>query len=131
MRLRWSPTGKIFDIKGKITASSESNGYLNMFMMRRLGLFQAYDRESEASHQLRLEVLGNRSLWACGTTSVGQFYDSDLEVAFRRNICFVRNLKGVDLLTGNRTTNLYTINLHDMASASPICLMARTNSTKS
>ncbi|GJU28003.1 integrase, catalytic region, zinc finger, CCHC-type containing protein [Tanacetum coccineum] len=85
MRLRWSPTGKIFDIKGKITASSESNGYLNMFMMRRLGLFQAYDRESEASHQLRLEVLGNRSLWACGTTSVGQFCDSDLEVVFLRS----------------------------------------------
>ncbi|GJR00234.1 putative ribonuclease H-like domain-containing protein [Tanacetum coccineum] len=55
----------------------------------------------------------------------------DLEVAFRRNTCFIRNLEGVDLLKGNRTTNLYTINLHDMASASPICLMARATSTKS
>nr|GEW26274.1 integrase, catalytic region, zinc finger, CCHC-type, peptidase aspartic, catalytic [Tanacetum cinerariifolium] len=62
---------------------------------------------------------------------VGQFYDSDLEVAFRRNACFVRNLEGVDLLKGDRSTNLYTINLHDMASASPICLMARASSTKS
>ncbi|GJS30201.1 retrovirus-related pol polyprotein from transposon TNT 1-94 [Tanacetum coccineum] len=32
---------------------------------------------------------------------------------------------------GNRTTNLYTINLHDMAFASLICLMARATSTKS
>nr|GEW74738.1 retrovirus-related Pol polyprotein from transposon TNT 1-94 [Tanacetum cinerariifolium] len=63
--------------------------------------------------------------------SVGQFCDSDLEVAFRRNTCFVRNIKGVDLLKGNRTTNLYTINLHDMAYASLICLMARTSSTTS
>nr|GEV55447.1 integrase, catalytic region, zinc finger, CCHC-type, peptidase aspartic, catalytic [Tanacetum cinerariifolium] len=63
--------------------------------------------------------------------SVGQFYDSDLEVAFRRNACFVRNLEGVDLLKGDRSTNLYTINLHEMASASPICLMARASSTKS
>ncbi|GJY28966.1 retrovirus-related pol polyprotein from transposon TNT 1-94 [Tanacetum coccineum] len=63
--------------------------------------------------------------------SVGQFCDSDLEVAFRRNSCFVRNLDGVDLLKGNRSTNLYTINLHEMASASPICLMARATSTKS
>nr|GEY71021.1 retrovirus-related Pol polyprotein from transposon TNT 1-94 [Tanacetum cinerariifolium] len=63
--------------------------------------------------------------------SVGQFYDSDLEVAFRRNACFVRNLKGVDLLKGDRSTNLYTINLHEMASASPIYLMARASSTKS
>nr|GFB98491.1 integrase, catalytic region, zinc finger, CCHC-type, peptidase aspartic, catalytic [Tanacetum cinerariifolium] len=62
--------------------------------------------------------------------SVGKFCDSDLEVAFRRNACFVRNL-GVDLLKRDRSTNLYTINLHDMASASPICLMARASSTKS
>nr|GEW74202.1 hypothetical protein [Tanacetum cinerariifolium] len=54
--------------------------------------------------------------------SVGQFCDSDLEVAFRRNACFVRNLKGVDLLKEDRSTNIYTINLHEMASASPICL---------
>ncbi|GJS28120.1 retrovirus-related pol polyprotein from transposon TNT 1-94 [Tanacetum coccineum] len=63
--------------------------------------------------------------------SIGQFCDSNLEVAFRRNTYFVRNLEGVDLLKGNRTTNLYTINLHDMTSASPICLMARATSTKS
>ncbi|GKF56634.1 hypothetical protein Tco_0166974, partial [Tanacetum coccineum] len=63
--------------------------------------------------------------------SVRQFCDSDLEVAFRRNSCFVRNLEGVDLLKGNRSTNLYNINLHEMASASPICLMARATSTKS
>nr|GFC24520.1 retrovirus-related Pol polyprotein from transposon TNT 1-94 [Tanacetum cinerariifolium] len=55
----------------------------------------------------------------------------DLEVAFRRNACFVRNLGGVDLLKGDRSTNLYTINLHDMASVSPFCLMARESSTKS
>nr|GEY76789.1 retrovirus-related Pol polyprotein from transposon TNT 1-94 [Tanacetum cinerariifolium] len=60
-----------------------------------------------------------------------QFCDSDLEVAFRRNACFVRNLEGVDLLKGDRSTNLYTINLQEMASASPICLMSRASSTKS
>nr|GEZ30011.1 retrovirus-related Pol polyprotein from transposon TNT 1-94 [Tanacetum cinerariifolium] len=63
--------------------------------------------------------------------SIGQFCDSDLEVAFRRNACFIRNLEGVDLLKSDRSTNLYTINLHEMASASPICLMARASSTKS
>nr|GEX58587.1 copia protein [Tanacetum cinerariifolium] len=62
--------------------------------------------------------------------SVGQFCDSDLEVAFRRNACFVRNLEVVDLLKGYRSTNLYTINLHEMASTSPICLMGHASSTK-
>ncbi|GJY20376.1 retrovirus-related pol polyprotein from transposon TNT 1-94 [Tanacetum coccineum] len=32
---------------------------------------------------------------------VGQFYDSDLEVAFKKPLCFVRNLEGVDLLLGS------------------------------
>nr|GEW67020.1 hypothetical protein [Tanacetum cinerariifolium] len=36
----------------------------------------------------------------------------------------------VAAILGNRTTNLYTINLHEMASTSPICLMARASSTK-
>nr|GFB00396.1 retrovirus-related Pol polyprotein from transposon TNT 1-94 [Tanacetum cinerariifolium] len=61
----------------------------------------------------------------------GQFCDSDLEVAFKRNACFVKNLEGVDLLKGDRSTNLYTINLHEIAFASPICLMARASSTMS
>nr|GFB46912.1 retrovirus-related Pol polyprotein from transposon TNT 1-94 [Tanacetum cinerariifolium] len=34
--------------------------------------------------------------------SVGQFCDLDLEVAFRRNAFFIRNLEGVDLLKGDR-----------------------------
>nr|GEV26006.1 hypothetical protein [Tanacetum cinerariifolium] len=49
----------------------------------------------------------------------------------RRNTCFIRYMDGVDLLKGNRFTNLYTINLYDMAPASPICLMARATPTKS
>ncbi|GKF00496.1 retrovirus-related pol polyprotein from transposon TNT 1-94, partial [Tanacetum coccineum] len=63
--------------------------------------------------------------------SIGQFCDSDLEVAFRRNTCFIRNLEGFDLLKGNRISNLYTINLYEMASPSPICLTAHATSTKS
>nr|GEV91795.1 hypothetical protein [Tanacetum cinerariifolium] len=92
--LRWSPTGRLFDLKGKIIKSSESEsqsdcsngsmhllltlwniksngfqilllclaGYLNLFMVCRLGLFQAHDRKSNASHQFCLEVYGNCSL---------------------------------------------------------------------
>ncbi|GJU16167.1 retrovirus-related pol polyprotein from transposon TNT 1-94 [Tanacetum coccineum] len=41
------------------------------------------------------------------------------------------SLGSVDLLKGNRTTNLYTINLYEMASASPICLIAPATFTKS
>nr|GEV15471.1 retrovirus-related Pol polyprotein from transposon TNT 1-94 [Tanacetum cinerariifolium] len=62
---------------------------------------------------------------------VGQFCDSDLEVAFRQHICFIRNLDGVDLLTGSRGNNLYTLSLKDMMASSPICLLSKASKTKS
>ncbi|GJS90501.1 hypothetical protein Tco_0773137 [Tanacetum coccineum] len=57
--------------------------------------------------------------------SVGQFCDADLEVAFRKSTCFVRDLQGNDLLTGNRGSDLYTISLQETTSSTPICLMAK------
>ncbi|GJS99201.1 retrovirus-related pol polyprotein from transposon TNT 1-94 [Tanacetum coccineum] len=55
--------------------------------------------------------------------SVGKFCDSDVEVAFRKHTCFVRNLEGVDLLLGSRGTNLYSLSIGDMMASSPICLL--------
>ncbi|GJT46863.1 retrovirus-related pol polyprotein from transposon TNT 1-94 [Tanacetum coccineum] len=63
--------------------------------------------------------------------SVGQFYDSNLEVAFRQHTCFIRNLEGVDLLTGSRGNNLYTLSLGDMMVSSPICLFSKASNNKS
>ncbi|GKC14231.1 retrovirus-related pol polyprotein from transposon TNT 1-94 [Tanacetum coccineum] len=62
--------------------------------------------------------------------SVGQFCDADLEVTFRKNTCFIRNLEGVDLLSGSRDTNLYTISLDDMLKTSLICLLSKVSKTK-
>ncbi|GKA99375.1 integrase, catalytic region, zinc finger, CCHC-type containing protein [Tanacetum coccineum] len=63
--------------------------------------------------------------------SVGQFCDGDLEVAFRSNTCYVRNLEGDDLLIGARESNLYTISISDMAASSPVCLLSKATLTKS
>ncbi|GJY30843.1 integrase, catalytic region, zinc finger, CCHC-type containing protein [Tanacetum coccineum] len=63
--------------------------------------------------------------------SVGQFCDADLEVAFWKNTCFIRILAGVDLLSGSRDINLYTISLDDMLKTSPICLLSKASETKS
>ncbi|GJV45774.1 retrovirus-related pol polyprotein from transposon TNT 1-94 [Tanacetum coccineum] len=62
--------------------------------------------------------------------SVGQFCDADLGVAFRKSSCFVRDLQGNDLLTGNRGTDLYTISLQEITSSTPICLMAKASPTQ-
>nr|GEW05871.1 hypothetical protein [Tanacetum cinerariifolium] len=154
---QWSPTGRSFDLKGKLVASKETNCPND-------------DKACTSNPQEPMRkwfknstvFLGRLSKFVCGTVCfgndhvaailgygdlkwenititrvyfveglghnlffVGKFCDADLEVAFRRNTCFIRDLDGVDLLKGNRSTNLYTINLYDMASASPICLMAR------
>nr|GFB32465.1 retrovirus-related Pol polyprotein from transposon TNT 1-94 [Tanacetum cinerariifolium] len=123
--LRWSPTGRLFDQEGKQAASSNSESQ--------------YDC-SNGDNACTSNAMEPKIKWFPNSTSFldrlfrfvyGQFCDSDLEVVFRRNACFVKNLEGVDLLKGDRSTNLDTINLHEMASVSPICLMARASSTKS
>ncbi|GJR69315.1 retrovirus-related pol polyprotein from transposon TNT 1-94 [Tanacetum coccineum] len=62
--------------------------------------------------------------------SVGQFCDADLEVAFRKSTCFVRDLQGNDLLSGNRGSDLYTISLQETTSSTPICLLAKASPTQ-
>nr|GEU82207.1 putative ribonuclease H-like domain-containing protein [Tanacetum cinerariifolium] len=140
--LRWSPTSRLFDQKGKIIDSIASERNLKLlinFVWKFMGTVCFKNDHIAAimgfgdlqwgniliTMVYFVEGLGHNFF------SVGQFCDSDLEVTFRRNACFVKNLEGVDLLKGDRSTNLYTINLHEMASASPIYLMAHASSTKS
>nr|GFB57441.1 retrovirus-related Pol polyprotein from transposon TNT 1-94 [Tanacetum cinerariifolium] len=62
--------------------------------------------------------------------SIGQFCDADLEVAFRKSACFIRDLKGNDLLTGSRGIDLYSITLQESISPNLICLMAKATSSQ-
>ncbi|GJX86323.1 retrovirus-related pol polyprotein from transposon TNT 1-94 [Tanacetum coccineum] len=62
---------------------------------------------------------------------VGQFCDSDLEVAFRKHSCYVRDTNGVELIKGSRGSNLYTISIEDMMKSSPICLLSKASKNKS
>ncbi|GKA49795.1 retrovirus-related pol polyprotein from transposon TNT 1-94, partial [Tanacetum coccineum] len=62
--------------------------------------------------------------------SVDQFCDADLEVAFRKSTCYIRDLKGNDLLTSSRGTNLYSITLQDTSTPNPICLMTKASSSQ-
>nr|GEY70411.1 retrovirus-related Pol polyprotein from transposon TNT 1-94 [Tanacetum cinerariifolium] len=131
--LRWSPTGRLFDQERKIVDSSESNSHSDC--VNGDNTCTSNSLEPKIKRFPNSTSLLDRLYFVKGLGynlfSVWQFCDSDLEVAFRRNACFIRNLEGVDLLKGDRSTNLYTINLHEMASTSQICLMARASSTKS
>nr|GEU49508.1 hypothetical protein [Tanacetum cinerariifolium] len=63
--------------------------------------------------------------------SVGQFCDSDLEVAFRKHSCYVRDTNGVELIKGSRGSNLYIISIKDMMKSSLICLLSKAFKNKS
>ncbi|GKA08350.1 retrovirus-related pol polyprotein from transposon TNT 1-94 [Tanacetum coccineum] len=63
--------------------------------------------------------------------SVKQFCDSDLEVAFRKHSCYVRDTDGVELIKGSRGSNFYTISVENMMKSSPICLLSKTSKNKS
>nr|GEZ61989.1 hypothetical protein [Tanacetum cinerariifolium] len=53
-----------------------------------------------------------------------------LEIAFRKSTCFIRDLKGNDLLSGSRGTDLYSITLQDTNSPNLICLVAKATSSQ-
>ncbi|GJT85867.1 retrovirus-related pol polyprotein from transposon TNT 1-94 [Tanacetum coccineum] len=102
---------------------------------RRLWVLIAHDEKSQASKDL---VQGNvtikRVYYVEGIHhnlfSVGQFCDADLEVAFRKSTCYIRDLKGNDLLTGSCGTDLYSITLQNTTSPNLICLMAKASSSQ-
>nr|GEW29037.1 hypothetical protein [Tanacetum cinerariifolium] len=48
-----------------------------------------------------------------------------------RNVTILRNLDSVDLHSGSRVTNLYTISLDDMLKTTLICLLSKASKTKS
>nr|GEW62537.1 hypothetical protein [Tanacetum cinerariifolium] len=63
--------------------------------------------------------------------SVEQLCDFDLEVAFRKHLCYVRDTNGVELIKGSHGSNLYTILVEDMMKSSPIFLLSKASKTKS
>ncbi|GJZ58957.1 retrovirus-related pol polyprotein from transposon TNT 1-94 [Tanacetum coccineum] len=84
------------------SSSLVMTGCLDCSLVSGLRMFKTYDRESLLAHELS-----------------GKCY-------YLKGI-----LQGVDLLSGSRDTNLYTISLDDMLKTSPICLLSKASNTKS
>ncbi|GJR22832.1 retrovirus-related pol polyprotein from transposon TNT 1-94 [Tanacetum coccineum] len=61
---------------------------------------------------------------------VGQFCDTNLEVAFRKYTCYIRDLQGNDLFMGTRRSDLYTIALQESSSPTLICFLAKASPTQ-
>ncbi|GJU80163.1 retrovirus-related pol polyprotein from transposon TNT 1-94 [Tanacetum coccineum] len=133
--LKWKPTGRTFTTVSnscpltRITSANAVQIVLFRFgndpiaRIMRYGDYQLGN--VTISRVYYVEGLGHNLF------SVGQICDADLKVAFPKNTCFIRNLEGVNLLSGSRDTNLYTISLDDMLKTSSICLLSKASKTKS
>ncbi|GJT57922.1 putative ribonuclease H-like domain-containing protein [Tanacetum coccineum] len=99
---QWRPTGKKFALDEMCHLTKLSVKFMDML-----------------SQEILRGGLGHNLF------SVRQFCDSDLEVAFRKHTCIVRDIKGTDILKGSRSTNLYTISIDEMMNLLPICLLSK------
>ncbi|GJT47097.1 retrovirus-related pol polyprotein from transposon TNT 1-94 [Tanacetum coccineum] len=98
--------------------------------IRNLELRSYHERDVECRFPLKDGLKVQKGYWVVQIVLWTQFCVGGLEVAFRTAVMSHRNLF-VDLLKGSRTTNLYSISLNDMMSASPVCLLTKASSTKS
>ncbi|GJR73502.1 retrovirus-related pol polyprotein from transposon TNT 1-94 [Tanacetum coccineum] len=117
--LKWKPTGRTFTIVGCPVR------FGNDHIARIMGYSDYQLGNMTISRVYYVKGLRHNLFF------VGQFCDEDLEVAFQKNTCFIRNLEGVNLLSGSRDINLYTISLDDMLKTSPIYLLSKASKTKS
>ncbi|GKB56229.1 retrovirus-related pol polyprotein from transposon TNT 1-94 [Tanacetum coccineum] len=108
--LKWKPTGRTFTIVGSNATDIPSSSSLVMTGTVRFG----------NDHIARIMGYGDYQL---GNVTISRVY--------YKNTCFIRNLEGVDLLSGSQDTNLYTISLDDMLKTSLICLISKASKTKS
>ncbi|GJY04063.1 retrotransposon protein, putative, ty1-copia subclass [Tanacetum coccineum] len=120
---QWKPTGRHFSLFEKIVLWYLDSGRLKAYDGVLRGFFNFVEKF------IGTVRFGNDEYAAI--IGYGQFCDGGLEVAFRQHSCHIRNYDMVDLLKGSRTTNLYSISLNDMMSASPVCLLTKASSTKS
>ncbi|GKC28890.1 retrovirus-related pol polyprotein from transposon TNT 1-94 [Tanacetum coccineum] len=139
----WRPTSRIFTIVGNVCPLTRITTTTKVPLRKPTALnnetpkpvvtlvYSRKPRKSKTNVSVSKSKIGNvtisRVYYVGGLGhnlfSIGQFCNSNLEVAFHQHTCFIRNLEGVDLLTGSRGNNLYTLSLGDMMASSPICLL--------
>ncbi|GJS39309.1 retrovirus-related pol polyprotein from transposon TNT 1-94 [Tanacetum coccineum] len=126
----WKPTGRKFTLREqcplwKPTTRDRTVRFGNDHFGAIMGYGDYVIGDSVISKVYYVEGLGHNLF------SVGQFCDLNLEVAFKKHSCYVRDVDGVELLKGSRSSDLYTISVEDMMKSSPICLLSKAFKNKS
>nr|GEU62641.1 hypothetical protein [Tanacetum cinerariifolium] len=122
--LKWEPTGNLSQLMNFVSKFLGTVRFRNDQIARIMGYGDYQLGNVIISRVYYIQGIGHNLF------SVGHFCDADLEVAFWKNTCFIRNLEGVDLLSRSRDINLYIISLDDMVKSSSICLLSKASTTK-
>nr|GEX00211.1 integrase, catalytic region, zinc finger, CCHC-type, peptidase aspartic, catalytic [Tanacetum cinerariifolium] len=75
----------------------------------------------------RRSTVSNTTLYSI---SLAARRDNPIHCRLWKSTCYIRDLKGNDLLTGSRGIYLYSITLQDTSSPNPICLIAKATSSQ-
>ncbi|GKF17152.1 retrovirus-related pol polyprotein from transposon TNT 1-94 [Tanacetum coccineum] len=144
---KWKPTGRLFTLVGNSCP-------LTRITPTKIVPLKETTPHSVETEKLELRVYSRRPKQGSNATDVSSspslVNDSKFLGAVRfendqiakimgygdyqlgnKNTCFIQNLEGVDLLSGSRDTNLYTISLDDMLNTSPIFILLKASKTKS
>ncbi|GKA79002.1 retrovirus-related pol polyprotein from transposon TNT 1-94 [Tanacetum coccineum] len=111
-----------------------AHGRANRPLVFGLRLLKTYDGGSLTAQEFHEKVHRDRyTMWKDWDIICffRQFYDFDLEVAFRKHSCYVRDTDGVESIKGSRGSNLHTISVEDMMKSSPIYLLSKAFKNKS
>nr|GEU41682.1 retrovirus-related Pol polyprotein from transposon TNT 1-94 [Tanacetum cinerariifolium] len=120
-----------FRKKPRASLNVRSKNYPDLSLDHRFGMFKAYEGNRALLMNFVKKFLGTVRFGNNDFTVIAGYGDVGFEVAFRKSTCFVRNEDGVDLLTGDRSSNLYTIALSEIASNSLTCLLEKASSSQS
>ncbi|GJZ27754.1 retrovirus-related pol polyprotein from transposon TNT 1-94 [Tanacetum coccineum] len=132
----WRPTGRTFTIVGNVCPLTRITTTTKVPLRKPTALenetpkpvvtlvYSRKPRKSKTNVPVSKSKIGNVTISRYGDYQHWEF-------AFRQHTCFIRNLEGVDLLTGSRGNNLYTLSLGDIMASSPICLLSKALKNKS
>nr|GEW30296.1 retrovirus-related Pol polyprotein from transposon TNT 1-94 [Tanacetum cinerariifolium] len=146
----WQATGKLFATVGRTDRT----------LVFGLRLFKTYDNKSLMAQEFYEKVIRTVRVrddhfgaivgygyYAIGDSMISRVYyveglghnlffvrhfcDSNLEVAFRKHSCYIRDTDDVELIKGSCGSNLYMILVKDMMKSSLICLLSKASKNKS
>nr|GFB11472.1 hypothetical protein [Tanacetum cinerariifolium] len=112
-------------------ASNKPLYLLHMDLCEASKVIISFIKKTQVNLQLHVQCVRTDNGTKFKNKTLAKFFDEGLEVAFRNSTRVVRNEDGVDLLTGDRSSNLYTIALNEVASNSSACLLAKDSSSQS